>query len=231
MTTKISIVDHFTNAAKFYDDRNQKLSPIVDNLHFLLGLILKNIPSNSHVLCVGVGTGTEILSLLKSFPDWTFVGVDPSSGMLDVCREKLKEAGVLDRCKLVHGYVSDLPLEENFHAVLSLFVGHFVKREERLNFYKGMFDRLCSNGFLVNTEISYDLDSKEFPLMLKNWESIQLLMGATQESIANLSQVLREMLTILSPKEVEYFLNQSGVDLPIHFFQSFIINAWYGIKI
>lgn len=225
-----TVIDHFTEAAKAYDLKNQQLAPITDNMYFLIRLILKNAPARARVLCVGVGTGAEIFSLANLFPEWTFVGVDPSIGMLDVCREKLKSAGVLDRCELIHGYVHDVPQGQNFEIALSVLVAHFVKREDRLSFYKAMFDRLCVKGILVNTEISFDLNSQEFPLMLKNWESIQQLMGATPESLANLSQVLHEGLTVISPKETEGLLSQSGIHLPIRFFQAFMITGWYGIR-
>ena len=223
-------IDHFSSAATAYDEKNQQLAPIADNMHFLIRLILKRAPIKARVLCVGVGTGAEIFSLASVFPDWTFVGVDPAAGMLDVCREKLKLAGVLERCELIHGYVDDLPKEENFDIALSILVGHFVKYEDRLGFYKAMTDRLFLNGILVNTEISFDLSSKEFPLMLKNWESVQLLMGATAESIANLSAVLKDMLTVISPAETEKLLRQSGIQLPVRFYQAFMISGWYGIK-
>lgn len=224
------VVDHFTDAAKVYDERNRQLAPITDNMHFLIRLILRNLPVRARVLCVGVGTGAEILSLSKSFPEWTFAGVDPSIGMLDVCRESLSNAGVLNRCELIHGYVHDAPQGDNFDAALSILVAHFVKREDRLNFYQAMCSRLCTNGILINTEISFDLYSQEFPLMLKNWEAVQLLLGATPESIANLSMQLREMLSVISPVETESLLNQSGIHLPVRFFQAFMISGWYGIK-
>ncbi|MES2356303.1 MAG: class I SAM-dependent methyltransferase [Pseudomonadota bacterium] len=230
MKTNPPVIDHFTDAARVYDERNRQLAPIADNMHFLIRLILKNAPVRARVLCVGVGTGAEILSLSKSFPEWTFVGVDPSIGMLEVCRERLSNAGVLNRCELIHGYVDDVPLGEYFDAALSILVAHFVKREDRLNFYQAMCDRLCTNGILINTEISFDLNSKEFPLMLKNWGAIQSMMGATPESIANLAVQLREMLSVISPTETEGFLNQSGIHLPIRFFQAFMISGWYGIK-
>lgn len=230
MKTNPTVIDHFTTAAKAYDDKNQQLAPIADNMHFLIRLILKNAPIQARVLCIGVGTGAEILSLANAFPNWTFVGVDPSVGMLDICRQKLNSTGVLSRCELIQGYVDDVPLGENFDIALSVLVAHFVKREDRLNFYKAMFDRLHANGVLVNTEISFDLESQEFPLMLKNWESVQALMGATPESLANLNQVLREGLTVISPKETESLLRQSGIHLPIRFFQSFMISGWYGLK-
>ncbi len=47
-------------AALAYDEKNMKLSRISDCLHFLVGLILKNLPRHARILCVGVGTGAEI---------------------------------------------------------------------------------------------------------------------------------------------------------------------------
>lgn len=230
MKTSPSVIDHFSAAAGAYDEKNRQLAPISENMHFLIRLLLKEAPAQARVLCVGVGTGAEILSLAKAFPEWTFVGVDPARGMLDVCRERLGNADVLNRCELIHGYVHDAPQGANFDIALSVLVAHFVKREERLSFYQAMSDRLRANGVLVNTEISFDLDSPEFPLMLKNWESVQLLMGATPESLANLAQVLREMLSVLSPAETESLLRQSGFAVPVRFFQAFMISGWYGIK-
>ncbi len=230
MKSHSPFIDHFTDAAKAYDEKNRELAPIADNMHFLIRLILKNAPPRAQVLCVGVGTGAEILSLAKHYPDWTFVGVDPSVGMLDVCRDRLKSAGVLNRCELIHGYVDDVPSGHNFDVALSILVAHFIKREERAKFYQSMNERLRSGGTLINTEISFDLNSPEFPAMLKNWETVQTLMGGTPESIANLSLVLREMLSVISPVDTESLLKQSGIDLPVRFFQSFMICGWYGIK-
>ena len=133
-------------------------------------MILKDLPANSQILCIGVGTGAEILSLAKVFPLWTFVGVDPSASMLEVCKERLQKAGIVERCQLIHGYVQDAPTGQNFDAALGILVGHFVKRVERLQFFQNMVSRLKKNSYLINTEISYDLDSPEFPMMLKNWE-------------------------------------------------------------
>lgn len=230
MKTNPPVIDHFTEAAKVYDEKNRQLAPIADNMHFLIRLILRNAPTQARVLCVGAGTGAEILSLSKAFPEWTFVGVDPSIGMLEVCRERLETAGVLNRCELIKGYVHDVPPGEKFDAALSILVAHFIKLEDRLSFYQALCSRLRTGGFLINTEISYDLNSQEFPSMLKNWEAVQSMMGATPESLANLAVVLREMLSVISPIETEKLLRQSGINLPVHFFQAFIINGWYGIK-
>lgn len=111
MKTNPTVIDHFSSAAPTYDEKNQQLAPIADNMHFLIRLILKKMaPARARVLCVGVGTGAEIFSL------------------------------------------------------------------------------------------------------------------------ANLSKVLREGLTVISPEETEGLLSQSGIQLPIRFFQAFMISGWYGLK-
>jgi tRNA (cmo5U34)-methyltransferase len=212
-----------------YDERNAKLAPIAENAHFLVRLVLKDLPVDGRVLCVGVGTWAEILSLTKSYPGLTFVGVDPSEPMLDVCRTRLSAAGILNRCELLHGYVEDTPAGETFDAALSMLVGHFVEPAERPGFYHSMVNRLKPGGHLVNCEISADMDSADFPLMLENWKQVQALMGASDESLANLAQTLRTALTVLSPSDVENLLRQSGVH-PVRFFQSFMIVGWHGVK-
>lgn len=219
------------NASKTYDEKNRQLAPISDCLHFLTRLVLKGCPVRSRVLCVGVGTGAEVLALSKAFPEWTFVGVDPSAGMLDVCRERLRGAGVLDRCELIEGYVHDVQGGENFDVALSFLVSHFIENEARSDFFQAMSDRLRPNGYLINAEISFDLDSKETSSMEQNWERIQSLMGATPESLASLPRTLREVLNILPPTETERLLRQSGIDLPVRFFQAFMICGWYGVKV
>ncbi|SKA18621.1 class I SAM-dependent methyltransferase [Consotaella salsifontis] len=216
--------------AESYDEKNRKLAAISDNMHFLFRLVLEDLPRDARILCVGAGTGAEILALAKTFPEWSFVGVDPSEQMLRVCRDRLEKAGVLDRCDLITGYVEDAPGGAEFDAVLSVLVAHFISRSDRPGFYRNVHNRLKPGGFFISTEISFDLDSAEFPSMLKNWERVQELMGATPDSLKNLPEALREKLSILSPAETETALRQNGFDLPVPFFQSFMIHGWYAVK-
>lgn len=216
--------------AKRYDERNSKLSAISDNLHFLVRLVLADLPARSRILCVGVGTGAEILSLAKARPDWTFVGVDPSKEMLEVCSSRLAQEGVGERCELIHGYVQDTPGAAAFDAVLSILVAHFIPRAERLNFYESVLQRLKPEGYFVSAEISADLDAPKFPATLKNWEQVQALMGATPESLQTLGDTLRNTLSVLSPNETNALWQESGFDAPVPFFQAFMIRGWYARK-
>ena len=211
--------------ADAYDRRNRGLAPVSDNLHFLLGLTLADLPAEARVLCVGVGTGAEILSLASRYPGWSFVGVDPSEEMLAVGRHRLEQAGVLDRCELLQGYVQDVP-DTGFDAAVSLLVAHFIKREDRPAFYSGVHDRLKPGGRFVSAEISGDLDAPEFPEMLEDWKRIQVLMGATPESLAKLAGMMRDVLAVLPPAETEALWEAAGFGKPIPFFPAFMIRGW-----
>ena len=215
--------------ADAYDRRNSALAPISDNLHFLLRLVLADMPVDARVLCVGVGTGAEILALAKTYPDWSFVGIDPSEEMLAVGRGRLEQAGVLPRCELLQGYVQDAP-RDGFDAVVSLLVAHFIKREDRGAFYAAVHDRLKPGGRFVSAEISGDLDAPEFPDMLADWKRIQTLMGATPESLAKLGGMMRDVLGVLPPTETEALWRAAGFHQPIPFYQAFMIRGWHAAR-
>ncbi|MFN3515280.1 MAG: class I SAM-dependent methyltransferase [Phenylobacterium sp.] len=217
------------DVADAYDRRNSALAPISDGLHFLLRLVLEDLPVDARVLSVGVGTGAEILSLAAAFPGWSFVGVDPSPEMLAVGRRRLEQAGVLQRCELLQGYAGDAPREE-FDAAVSLLVAHFIPREDRPAFYAAIHDRLKPRGCFVSAEISGDLAAPDFPEMLQDWRRIQRLMGATPESLAKLEAMMREVLGVLTPAETESLWKAAGFRAPIPFFQAFMIRGWHAAR-
>lgn len=215
--------------ADAYDRRNSGLAPITDGLHFLLRLVLADLPVDARVLCVGVGTGAEILSLAKAYSTWSFVGVDPSAEMLAVGRHRLEQAGVLERCALLHGYVEDVA-EGEFDAVVSLLVAHFIQRADRPAFYAAIHDRLKRGGRFASAEICADLTAPLFPAMLEDWKRIQVLMGATPETLANLGDLMRDALGVVPPAETEALWRAAGFANPVPFFQAFLLRGWHAVR-
>jgi tRNA (cmo5U34)-methyltransferase len=215
--------------ADAYDQRNSALQPISESLHFLMALTLRDLPAGSRVLCVGVGTGAEILSLATAFPGWSFVGVDPSGEMLAVARKRLGAAGFLNRCELVEGRLQTVS-EGDFDAVVCLLVAHFIAEADRPAFYAGIHDRLKPGGRLVSAEISCDLDAPGFPELLEDWKGVQALMGATPESLAKLETMMREVLCIVRPAETEALWREAGFPQPVAFFQAFAVRGWHATR-
>lgn len=219
------------SAAETYDERFRKIHAINDNLHLLIRLILDGLPSEASVLCVGVGTGADIIGLADAFPGWRFTGVDPSGHMLAVCRERLQERSLLPRCELVQGYLDDIPEEPRFDAVLCLLVTQFVKdAAARREMFRGMAQRLKPGGYLINAEISDDMGSPEFQDMAEIWKAMHRFTGASEQKAQGVIQALREHVAVEPPSVIEGYLRQGGLALPVQFFQSLLIRAWYSRK-
>lgn len=209
-----------------YDANNLRLSPIADNLHFLISLLLRDLPQNAHILCVGVGTGTEILHLAEAHPGWHFTGVDPSPAMLEICAEKLSRQGVASRCNLSEGYISDVPADKKYDAVLCLLVTHFIQNPQRLGIYQQMAERLIRGGQIVVAEIAGDMEAPDFDEKLQSWMAIQDLNGNPQRSPEEIRAQLSQRLLLLAPEKTEELIARAGFATPMRFFQSFLIHAW-----
>jgi tRNA (cmo5U34)-methyltransferase len=219
------------NNSTSYDERSQRMAPIIDNLHFLIGLILKNSPTDANILCVGVGTGAEIIRLAEAHPGWRFTGIDPSADMLEVCRAQLEKNGLSSRATLFHGYLSEFSGTGTFDAVLCLFVTQFVKdSQERQTMFNAMAARLNPKGYLISAELSEEVSSPEFHDLLEKWKTLQLATGSSEEQVAKILEAWQQHVAIVPPASIEAILRQSGFSMPIQFFQSFLMHAWYSQK-
>ncbi len=218
-------------AAETYDERQQRLAPITDNLHFLIGLVLKDLPSDARILSVGVGTGTEMIRLAKANPGWRFVGIDPSPDMLETCRRNLETHDVSTQCDLVEGYLADMPDQEPFDAVLCLLVTHFLLDQvERQAMYATMASHLKPGGYLISADISGDRASPAYAETGEKWKSLHKAAGSSPEDVEKMMDALHTHVAILPAATIETMLAKAGFARPTEFFQAFLIHAWFARK-
>ncbi|MCX6048907.1 MAG: class I SAM-dependent methyltransferase, partial [Chloroflexi bacterium] len=148
----------FDQQAASYDQQWRKLAPINDALHLLTSTVLSELPPQAKILCVGAGTGAEILYLAQKFPEWRFTAVEPSTAMLDVCRRRVEEQGIAARCLFHAGYLDSLPSHGSFDAATAFLVSQFIlEREVRSKFFQSIAERLCPTGLLVSSDLAGDL--------------------------------------------------------------------------
>jgi tRNA (cmo5U34)-methyltransferase len=156
--------------ASAYDKDAAKFAPLADALYFLIRLILADLPSDARILCVGVGTGTELINLAQAFPKWHFTAVEPAAPMLDICRQRAEECGITSRCTFHEGYLDSLPAADLFDAATCLVVSHFImQREDRRNFFSQIAARLRPNGYSISSDLSADTSTATYQRFLELW--------------------------------------------------------------
>lgn len=218
----------FDQQASSYDERWAKTAPIRDALHFLLGAVFAELPSNARILCIGVGTGEEIDYLAKRFPQWTFTAVEPSGAMLDVCRSKAQKAGFLSRCYFHEGYLESLPIQDTFDAATCFLVSQFIlKQQARIDFFRTIAARLRPGGILASSDLASEVGSREYDALLKAWLNMMLAAGIPAAGLEQMRTAYARDVAILPPAQIASIIRAGGFDGPVMFYQSGLIHAWF----
>lgn len=214
--------------ASSYDERFAKLAPLRDALHLLIHLVLSELPADARILCVGVGTGLELISLAQTFPQWHFTAVEPAAPMLDICRKRAEDYGIVSRCTFHEGYLDSLPASPSFDAATCLLVSHFfMQQDERRNFFSQIASRLCPNGYLISADLASDMSTSTYQSLLEVWLRMLRYSEVPAEEVEKFRASYGRDAAVLPPLEVESIIASSGFDSPVLFFQTLLIHAWY----
>ena len=215
------------HAAK-YDAKWEKLAPMRDALHFLSRIVMLDLAEDAQMLCVGAGTGTELLALAQSFPNWTFTVVEPSGAMLDICRDNAENAGISSRCQFHEGYLDTLSESSRFDAATSILVSQFLLDEEqRRAFFREIRHRLKPGAYLINADLAAPADAKIYASLEKAWIKAMQFNGLSYSAARSSTSGWGKGVAVLSPKEIEAIIASSGFDAVTLFYQSLFIHAWY----
>jgi len=98
----------------------------IERANALAQVIRSNVPLTPSMHVIDIGAGTGLLGLELARDVGTVVLAEPSSGMLDVTREKLATGGWPNATALAFDLVADQPLEPSFDLAVSLLVLHHV---------------------------------------------------------------------------------------------------------
>lgn len=211
-----------------YDTRAAKVAPFRDALHLLIRLTLSELPANARILCVGVGTGLELIYLAQEFPQWQFTAVEPATAMLDTCRQKAEVAEVGARCTWHEGYLDSLPASASFDAATCLLVSHFfMQREERRKFFSQIAARLHPQGYLVSADLAADMSTSAYRNLREILTRMLKYAGYPDEDVEQFLAAHGQDAAVLPADEVEAIIASSGFDAPVLFLQTLFIHAWY----
>ena len=214
--------------ASTYDARAAKVAPLRDALHLSIRLVLSELPTDARILCVGVGTGLELIYLAQEFPQWQFTAVEPATAMLNTCRQKAEESGIESRCTWHEGYLDSLPASASFDAATCLLVSHFfMQPEERRKFFSQIASRLCPQGYLVSADLAADMSTSAYQDLREVWARMLKYAGYPDEDVEKFLASHGRDAAVLPPDRVGAIIASSGFDAPVLFLQTLFIHAWY----
>lgn len=218
----------FDQQAPNYDERWARMAPVNDGLYFLLETRFSELPSDAHILCVGAGTGKELLHFAKKFPNWQFTAVEPSGVMVEVCRRNAEAEGVAARCHFHEGYLDTLSAEVKYDAATCFLVSHFIlDKEARTQLFQQIADRLKPNGILASSDLASDTHSDTYDSILGFWQSVMAGENVTPEMRDNIKTMYEKNVAILPPTEVASIIKKAGFESPVQFYQTGLIHAWF----
>ncbi len=148
-------MEHFTQIAKEWD------TPEKVHRNFEYGKEIKNqisfsVENKIKILDIGCGTGL-LGSQFLDHPDSQLIGVDTSSGMLDVFLHKFvsnNPDGARAKAYLMDMTKTELP-ESNFDLIISAMAFHHIK--DTYPMLQKLKDRLSTNGVIA----IIDLDEED----------------------------------------------------------------------
>lgn len=222
-----SIVFDYQRAAS-YDKKFAKLAPLRNALHLLIRMVFSDLPANARILCIGAGTGSELIDLAQAFPHWQFTAVEPAEAMLDICRQRAEDSGIASRCIFHEGYLESLPKSDSFDAATCILVSQFIMQlEERRNFFRQIAMRLRPGGYLVSSDLASDMSASTYKNLFDVWVRSWKYCELPDEEVEKLRTACGQDVAVLPPDEIESLITTSGFDTPVLFFQALLIHAWF----
>ena len=113
------------------------------------------LPPEGAILEIGAATGIYTLELAKH--GYQLTAVDLSENLLEICRQRLADAGLAERVKLVVADARDLSpvVGDDFDAVLLMGpLYHLVVEEDRKTALREAYERLKDGGVIFSGFIS-----------------------------------------------------------------------------
>lgn len=143
----------FDNIAPAYDFMNRAMSFGIHRRW--LGRCVRAVAAVSprEILDVATGTGDVAISLARRLPEACVTGIDLSSGMLELGRQKVSAAGLSERVELMQADCLSLPMADASYDAVTVAYG--VRNFERLSAgYREMARVLRPGGLLAVIELS-----------------------------------------------------------------------------
>ncbi|MDE2719769.1 class I SAM-dependent methyltransferase [Candidatus Palauibacter polyketidifaciens] len=191
-----------------------------------LALLAGRVGPSPRVLVVGAGTGIELVTFKTAEPGWRLTGVDPSRQMIEIARRRMREAGVGDGARLVHGHVSDLD-EDGFAAATCFNVMHFLPDDgAKQSLLHDIARRLAPGAPFLLFELHGDRSSPRFDELFAAWSRYWKIHGMGEAERAAFRARIDEGIHWASEARILQLLAEAGFEDAWRYYRALLYGGW-----
>ncbi|MGD1888769.1 MAG: class I SAM-dependent methyltransferase [Cohaesibacteraceae bacterium] len=207
-----------------YGDQTKRLVPGLDDMHRMAGLLLaETLDEAAHILVLGAGGGQELKAFADNSPSWRFLGVDPSTEMLELAKQVA--SAHLGRIAFQEGTIEDAPAGP-FDGATCLLTLHFLAPEDRLRTLIALRQRMRPGAPLIIAHHSFPQQEDDKARWLGRFAAFAVSSGLSEDQAQRAVRSIGSTLPILSPQDDEDLLREAGFDDVQLFYAAFTFRGW-----
>jgi len=214
-----------------YDDTAHKIIPAYHSIYELTQHLLRDkLNKEARILVAGAGTGKELIDYSQNNSHWSFTGFDPAEPMLSIARKKVMAASLDNKIFLVLGLIDDVA-EKDFDAATSILVMHFLPDDgTKLNFLKGIANKLKPGALIVLVDLEGEIGSDEFITLNAAWKNQQIFKRGENDRVREEFVRRKKEVHFIPQKRIESLLEEVGF-IKIHkFFKAYLFGGYVAVK-
>jgi demethylmenaquinone methyltransferase/2-methoxy-6-polyprenyl-1,4-benzoquinol methylase len=198
----------FDKIAKKYDLLNRIISMGLDQSW--RQKLINSMPNEGELLDLATGTADVAISLAKQKNNVTIKGLDPSVGMLEVGKEKVKKLNLENRIDLIEGSALDMPFEDQKFSGCCVAFG-IRNFPDRLQGLKEMARVTKSGGVISILELSEPRDGFLSPFVKFHVHHVVPWLGAILSGQAEYRYLQKSVAAFPPPQEFAGLMEQAGL--------------------
>ena len=223
MSDKIEVFDK--ERSSNYDNKISDLIPVYESLldktkDFLISNY--SVKDNLKILCVGCGTGTEIVRIAKISNNWRVYGCDPSIEMLNIAEKKIK-ARNLKNAELKQGTI-EVFKDHKFDVTNLSLVLHFFEKKDKYELLSKISEVLKSDSNLIISDIylarNFEQKLNQLRLDISKQNTIE------KDNLDYYINHIRDDIKYISDKEINEILNSLNFVKTIKTVNKYVFGQW-----